>query len=450
MKTNIASPTVRTHEGLKIQNNNPFQQLERAVMSCLLWEKDFYEDGQNITKRIVALIPKCHPEQVSNLAIWARRSGNLRHVPLFLVANMAALPKCKPLVAKTLEAVIERPDELSEFLSLYWINGKCPLSAQVKKGLASAFRKFNRFALSKWDKDGGAIKLKDVMRLCHPKPINDEQSQLWKDLLSDSLVMPYSWETEISKRGNTAEVWNELINNKALGGLAFLRNLRNMYTAGVTKKTVVDALPLVNFSRVLPFRFISASRQVPTWEDIIEKQMLDALKTVPKLPGKTALIIDTSPSMWMANVSAKSDISRFDAAAALSILLREICSDIEIYAFNSKAYTVPPRHGFALRDALAATKDGFSCGSLAVELANKNGYDRIICLTDGQWHATKGGKPVSSFSLTPGEKMCKPLADKPAYMLNVSTTQNGVGYGDWTVINGFSESVVSYIAGIES
>jgi 60 kDa SS-A/Ro ribonucleoprotein len=31
----------------------------------------------------------------------------------------------------------------------------------------------------------------------------------------------------------------------------------------------------------------------------------------------------------------------------------------------------------------------------------------------------------------------------------VATNQNGVGYGDWTRINGFSESVVSYIAATE-
>jgi 60 kDa SS-A/Ro ribonucleoprotein len=45
-----------------------------------------------------------------------------------------------------LERVIQRPDELTEFLAIYWKDGRQPLSAQVKKGLARAFRKFNEYA----------------------------------------------------------------------------------------------------------------------------------------------------------------------------------------------------------------------------------------------------------------------------------------------------------------
>jgi hypothetical protein len=37
-----------------------------------------------------------------------------------------------------------------------------------------------------------------------------------------------------------------------------------------------------------------------------------------------------------------------------------------------------------------------------------------------------------------------PLTDK-AYMVNVSTTKNGVGYGKWTSIDGWSEAIVEFI-----
>jgi hypothetical protein len=33
-------------------------------------------------------------------------------------------------------------DELSEFVAIYWKDGRVPLSGQVKKGLAAAFPKF--------------------------------------------------------------------------------------------------------------------------------------------------------------------------------------------------------------------------------------------------------------------------------------------------------------------
>src|SRR5258706_544248 len=92
-----------------------------------------------------------------------------------------------------------------------------------------------------------------------------------------------------------------------------------------------------------------------------------------RLQGRTALVVDTSPSMWQAKVSQRSEMTRFDAAAALAILCREICTTVDVYAFNEKAYIVPARRGFALRDALKDTRGNDSCGGLAGELANQNG-----------------------------------------------------------------------------
>lgn len=34
-------------------------------------------------------------------------------------------------------------------------------------------------------------------------------------------------------------------------------------------------------------------------------------------------------------------------------------------------------------------------------------------------------------------------------MINIDSNQNGVGYGNWVVVNGFSESVVTFIAELE-
>ena len=58
--------------------------------------------------------------------------------------ELARHPATVPhLVRDTLFAVVQRPDELSEFLSIYWKDGKQPLTRQVKLGLALAFAKFN-------------------------------------------------------------------------------------------------------------------------------------------------------------------------------------------------------------------------------------------------------------------------------------------------------------------
>ena len=46
----------------------------------------------------------------------------------------------------------------------------------------------------------------------------------------------------------------------------------------------------------------------------------ECMENQPKLPGKTVFLVDVSGSMFGKRVSEKSDLDRFDAAAALAVL----------------------------------------------------------------------------------------------------------------------------------
>jgi 60 kDa SS-A/Ro ribonucleoprotein len=446
-----AATVTLNHEGTVVKRLNAYQQLRRAVLSCLLWEDDFYEDGKSVADRIKELVTVVEPEKVAAVAKEARGKFKLRHVPLLLARELARGTKqARLVVADLLFDIIQRPDELTEFLAIYWKEKRQPLSAQVKKGLARAFGKFGAYSFAKYNRDG-AVKLRDVMFLSHPDPRNcydpypecgngKFKEEVFKKLADKTLESADTWEVNLSAGKDKAETFTRLIKEKKLGALAVLRNLRNMVEAKVDENIIVDALDNMDTERVLPFRFITAAKYAPTLEAAIERAMFRCLDGMEKLTGRTALVVDTSPSMWMANVSSKSEMNRFEAAAALAILLREICSDVRIFAFNKQSYDVPARRGFALRDAIAQTKEGYSCGGYAVDAANKWGYDRIIVLTDGEWH-------YSHLQERAGD--CKvvspaPLTDK-AYMVNVSTTKNGVGYGKWTSIDGWSEAIVEFI-----
>jgi len=429
MKVNTAPASIYTHEGAKAQHINAEQQLRRSVMSCLLWEKQFYEDGEEIAERVARTIPLVHATTVAEIAIEAREKMKLRHMPLFIVREMARLKTHKYLVAKTLERIIQRADELSEFVALYWKDGRQPLSAQVKKGLAAAFRKFNEYALAKYNRDG-IVKLKDVLFLCHAKPKDKEQEELWKRLIAGKLATPDTWEVALSAGKNKKETWERLITENKLGGLAFLRNLRNMKIAGVSEDIVFSGLSRIKTEKILPFQFIAAAKHVPQWEAQIEPVMLKCLEGKPKLQGKTALVVDGSGSMFEAPISKKSKIDRFEAAAALAILIREICEQCTIVIFSENAFLIPPLRGFALRDALKSqAEQGGTYTQNGILKAAEEGYDRIIVLTDEQSH-----QPVYN-----------PLAGTKAYMVNVASYQNGIGYGEWTHIDGWSESILDYI-----
>lgn len=445
----VKSPAPRTHEGTIAKRTSLGEQLRRTVMACLLWEDDFYEDGKSIADRITDLAARVEPNEVAELAIEARENMKLRHVPLWLariLASRADLKGRRGGLARLLERIIQRPDELTEFVALYWKDGRQPLAAPVKRGLARAFRKFSPYQLAKYNRDG-KIKLRDVLFLTHPKPKDREQTIAWKQLAHNALPAPDTWEVALSAGKDKKSTWERLIKSEQLGALALLRNLRNMQDVGVDRQVIRQALATMDVSRVLPFRFVAAARYAPDLEPDIEAAMFRATDGLPKLTGRTALVIDTSPSMWMDKVSTKSDMTRFDAAAALAILARELCEDVSVYAFNDRVYAIPARRGYALRDALEKTKAGWSRGGLAVEMANANGYDRIIVITDGQWHTMRTQSeydyPAGSTAVSP-----RPLTDA-AYMVNVSSTRFGVGYGQWTQIDGWSEAVLDYIAAIE-
>lgn len=445
----------RTHEGTPARALTAEQQLRRAVLACLLWEDQFYEDGVEIAGRIAELVPKVGAPMVASLAVEARKRMKLRHAPLLLVREMARTKSHRQLAGDTLASVIQRADELAEFVAIYWKDGKAPLSAQVKKGLAKAFVKFDEYALAKYDRSG-PVRLRDVLFLTHPKPKDGAQEAVWKRLAEGQLATPDTWEVALSAGGDKRVSWERLLAERKLGALALLRNLRNMCQAGVQEAMVAEALREMKADRVLPFRFVAAARYVPQWEAYLEEAMFRCVAGAEHLPGKTALVIDTSPSMWQARLSTRSEMDRFEAAAGLAILVREVCEQVAVYAFNERAYAVPSRRGFALRDALAATKGGWSKGGLAVAMANADGYDRIIVLTDGQWHFSSpeemraAGNPGSYEYAQADARVVSPAPlTKRAYMINVASYNNGVGYGPWVHIDGWSEAVVDYVRELE-
>ena len=350
---------------------------------------------------------------------------------------MRTLAKLKYPVADVLEKVIQRPDEITEFLAIYWEEKRQPLSAQVKKGLAKAFNKFNEYQFAKYDRDG-SVRLRDALFLSHAKP-NDRNSLTPKDILTpkevlfkkivdQTLEIPDTWEVQLSAGKDKKEVWERLLKENKLGALALLRNLRNMESANVSKSLIKESVSKMKTERVLPFRFISAARYASQLEPELEVAMFKCLDGFGKMLGKTILLVDVSGSMG-GPISAKSDLKRLDAACGLGMLLREICEEVEILTFSNQVIQVPPRRGFALRDAIVGSQQhsGTYLGQAIKTVDDNRTYDRMIVITDEQSH--------DKVSDSKGR----------GYMINVASNQNGVGYGKWLHVDGFSESIINYI-----
>lgn len=425
---------VKTHEGAPaVPHLTAEQALRRSVLSCLLWEGEFYEDGQSIADRMAINAGKVENDTLARLAVEARSQFNLRHVPLLLLSILARKASGSSLVSDTIAQTIQRADELSEFLVVYAkINGVSPdklkgkISAQVKKGLARAFTKFDAYQLGKYDR-AGIVRLRDALFLTHAKPRDAEQAALWKRLVDGTLESPDTWEVALSGGADKKATFERLLTDRKLGYLALLRNLRNMADAGCDPALVRDAiLARRGADRVLPFRYIAAARACPQFEPALDEALSEAISAMPILPGKTAVLVDVSGSMDD-KLSTKSDLRRIDAAAALASVIH---GDIRVFTFSQAVCEVPPRRGMAGVDAVINSQPhlGTYLGAAVSAINAQVPHDRLIVITDEQSH----------------DRVPDPVAAR-AYMINVASAQNGVGYGRWTHIDGFSEQVLRFV-----
>lgn len=437
MRTNTARslPQVHTHEGARAcQHLTAEQRLRRSVMSCMLFEGEFYEDGQSIADRIEEAASAVAAEVLAQIAIKARTEQNLRHVPLLLCAALAK--RGGSIVGETLPKVIQRADELSEFLALYWRSGKTPLAKQVKIGLARAFQKFDAYQLAKYDREN-AVRLRDVLFMVHAKPRDEAQAAIWKQLVDGTLPSPDTWEVNLSAGADKGETFTRMLQEGKLGYLALLRNLRNMTESGVDESLIRDAILARKggAERVLPFRYVAAARACPRLEPSIDQALSEAIASLPILSGRTAVLVDVSGSMD-AKLSAKSDMTRMDAACALASLIN---GDVRMFSFSNQVVEVPARRGMAGVDALMRSQShGGTALFEAVHAINqKVPYDRIIVITDEQ---------AGSFSRIGAMPDPKSIG----YLINVASNKNGVGYGKWRHIDGWSENVIRWITEVEN
>lgn len=433
-----APAALQTDEGL----------LRRATLANLLWENLAYESGS--TDNIAALVAKCPPAFVRDLVIEIREKQKLRHMPLFLIREMARLPKHKVYVAELLARVCTRPDMLTDFLALYWKDGKQPLSAQVKRGIAMTLPNFNEYQLAKYNGGSGSVRLRDAMFLARPTPPQDKQD-LFQRLAKDTLATPDTWEVALSAPGaNKKEVWERLLTDRKLGALALLRNLRNMESVGVNPALIRLALTNVDSQWLLPLNFFAARKHAPNFEREIEQAMLNVYKDAQKLPGLTVFVVDVSGSM-QAVVSDKSEWSRMDCAVAMAALAGELCESVAVYATagsdgarTHKTKRVKPYRGFALADEIIGMYRGMGGGGIftrqalehiKTELGEKP--QRIIVFSDSQDcdRANKTPAPFGRYN----------------YIVDVSAHSRGVNYaGVWNAeVSGWSENFLTYIAGYE-
>ena len=473
MKTNVKKTSHNAY-GNQTRELTAYEKLQRSAINCLLWEDTFYEDGESIADRIKKYMKQVTPEQARSVLKEAKVDNKLRHMPLFLLVNMA---KNGYLTAEDVANTITRVDDMSELLSLYWstdwkdstgntVKNKHTVPKSIVKGIQKALPKFDEYQLAKYRGDRYDVSLKTVIKMTHPKPENAEMEALWGRAINGNLATPDTWEVGLTNCHTPAEkkeFWTRMLTEKTekgfnkLGALALIRNLRNMQSVNVDEDNIRSALGSASMSKILPFQLVTAARYAPQLEDVLETKLLESIDSMEKLEGDTVVLLDTSGSM-RSPLSGKGETTCQDVAASMGAIIRGVCNKSIIYTFQEDIQVVPSgRKGFALIDCVRRAPSGgtsvIDCTNDAVRMYKEshNGKypARVIVVTDEQTNSDGTGR---SWRRGTTVKLDNLPSNCNGYIINVGTYENGVGYNNscnYVHINGWSENVLKYISAYE-
>ena len=436
--------------------------LRRVTMANLLWESTYYQTADAIQKQMDKLLKLVDPEYIADLAVEIRFEQKLRHTPIYLALALYRDHRATELCEQTLTKICTRPDMTIDTIAMAKVvlpnikikKGRIRnIPNCVKRGLAKAFNHYDYYQISKYKKTNLEISLVDVVNLCHPKPTQTNEQAL-HDLVRDQITPPETWEVGLSQGKDKRKTFIDLIDNKKLGALATLRNLRNMIQAEVPRGTIIKALTNVKSSMLTPLNFLAAARYAPEYSMHINMAMERSFARY-KIPGTTIIALDVSGSMG-ALTSKLSDFSRLDLGFALMALACYIFEDpILVYTAGSdvrrkgKHMIAPTMSGLDMAKDWAKIRGQIGGGGIfnrqlskwLIDEGHAKDADRLVVLSDSQDIDAMWNKTQVKADLTPY---------KTSYIIDISHHTHGIKTGNWTAeINGWSDKLFHYIYALE-
>lgn len=434
--------------------------LVTQVLTNFFGEKKYYGDTTSDMISNAEALAKSNPIFVSNLAQVARKEYHLRSVSHALTCVVAHEVNSKPYIAVTVDAVVERADDITEILACYISMYGKPIPNGLKKALGNALRKFSEFQVSKYNGGNKTVKFKDLLKITHTKPRNQKEADLFNKIMNDTLPVATRWETELSANGNNKETWEKLIEENRVGYMAMLRNLRNIINANPRNiQKVYDKLENkseVLKSKQLPFRFMSAYRELGKMSnstskvfDVLENAIEHSVSNLPILEGKTIIAFDVSGSM-SDRISKNTDIRCCDISALLGVLASRICEEYIVYTFNYSLnkINISKRSGI-IETAMKYSKanGGTALGLPLQKMIDESIYaDRLIIISDNEINGGWSGGYA---------RICQSLADEYRKKVNKNLWVHAIdlqGYGtqqfigkNTNIVAGWSERLLEFI-----
>jgi hypothetical protein len=366
-----------THGGGVGYERDAKSELFVLAVSNFVSETTFYESASDRDDRFEHLVAKVtaeDPDWVRRMIPWLRDEAQMRSASL--VAAALYVKAGGELGRQVVSAALQRADEPAEMLAYWHQHYGRRVPKPVKRGIADAVvRLYNERAALKYDGHAKAWRMADVIELVHPEPKDAKQSALFRYLLdkrhdragdlpdelgliataqqvaqriaagedvpaTDIASAGITWERQSSATRMDAAAWDRQI--PSMGYMALLRNLRNFDQAGISEASVQLVIAkLANSdevagSRQFPMRFLSAYKAVESerWKPALEKALELSMVNVPRLVGKTLVLVDVSGSMVSA-MGGRSELQRWEAAGLFGAAIATRAENADLYAYSS-------------------------------------------------------------------------------------------------------------------
>jgi len=349
-KTKRAPEKIINHQGGEGFKLSPKLELISLLATGISGNK-YYETLDDRSKRLLELVGKVAKtpkdiEFVAKALVYTRSVIGQRSVThlgaVGLVPHLSGMELGKRFFSKRNRkaetgGIVHRLDDMLEIAAAYFhFNPGKPLPGAIKKGFRNALEHADTYELAKYQGKGKAISLVDIVNLVHPRP-EDNMIEVFEKLMKGNLTQFNTVEDKNTKSGQEvaakvisgeitkteAEVqvkqakkenFSELISTRKIGYFALIRNLRNILKAGINADTIDDVVAmltdkkLIKQSLIFPHQ-IDIAMEIMVAEGVkIPLKILKAIDTayelaVPNLAelfpdGNTAVVVDTSGSMW--------------------------------------------------------------------------------------------------------------------------------------------------------
>lgn len=507
MTVNPAQPHVNHAGGESFRR--PLREQLISVLSTNTLSDTFYVGKEQLTRETIEVIMQARDTDTRFLAqaiVWARKEGLMKLVPTLALAILSGKKGLEPqLFLNTFQQTILTPDDLRTFVGIIksgQVPGRQGIGGVVREAVRNWIGGISEYHAIKYGSEkSDGVTLRDILRLTHPKPvdetINERFGWLSGSKKGNLLSNPQILALEKLKRATTEDeivslirqgrlpyeavvpsvpkmtkaVWVELLHQAPYMNL--LRNLRSFREHGVFEDQVNVEFAVakltnphaVEASRVLPFRFFDALKAFE-YRTAVDMQLRDAIAqglelsfvNLPSFGSERHVTIgsDVSGSMSSCPISERGQTMCIDVCGIFTGALLKRTEKSLALPFENR---VRDDHNLSKHDSIADTAGKITSiggGGTAVGapieylLDRKIKTDVFIGLTDNEdWAYGYGYRTSSSFLTLWRRYKAEVNPDAVAFLVTLAPYRDAVAPAtekDVHFIYGWSDKVLNYIS----